>query len=190
MNDVTTGARTDRLPTLVRTKHGYRVYDPALIAGTRYVIDDAGDLVYTRLPAGLMTGTAVLTSAVVAVTVGDNLWGWSLLIFLGTLALAFTAAVAVLSVIHAVTDPVRAYRRRFGHARFAVDVTDRSSAAGQLCARAERLAASRSWQSGRIDPTRTLGGLLWTAVAGGEEWAAEAVQSLTEPATGPDLTWV
>src|SRR5689334_1643757 len=29
-------APTDRLPTLVRTRSGYRVFDPALIAGTHY----------------------------------------------------------------------------------------------------------------------------------------------------------
>ena len=190
MNDVPTGASTDRLPTLVRTRAGYRVHDPALIGGTRYVIDDAGDLVYTRLPAGAMTGTAVVAAAVVAVTVGHDSWSWSVLVFLVALTTAFGAAIAVLSAIHAVTDPVRTYRQRFGHTRFAVDVTDRSSAAWQLCARAERLAASRSWQAGRIDPTRTLGGLLWTAVGCGEDWAAQALHDLAEPATGPDLTAV
>ena len=190
MTDTPTGAPTDRLPTLVRTRHGYRVHDPALVAGTSYVIDDAGDLVWTRVPAGAMTAGAVITSLLVAVTTGDNSWSWSMLTFLVALPVSFAAAIAVLSVVHAVTDPVRAYRARFGHSRFAVDVTDRGSARWQLCVRAERLAASRSWQAGRIDPTRTLGGLLWTAVGGGEEWAAQALHSLTEPATGPDLTSV
>ena len=72
MNDFVAGAPADRLPTLVRTRAGYRVYDPALIAGTDYVVDDAGDLVYTKLPAGAMTGTAVVAAAVVALTVGEN----------------------------------------------------------------------------------------------------------------------
>ena len=190
MNDFATGAPTDRLPTLVRTADGYRVHDPALVAGTRYVIDDAGDLVYTRVPAGAMTSTAFLGAVVTAVTVGHDSWGWSVLVFLVALPVAFATAIALLSVVHAATDPVRGYRRRFGHSRFAVDVTDRSSPAWRLCARAERLAATSSWQTGRIDPTRTLGGLLWTAVGGDEAWAAEALHALAEPATGPDLTAV
>ncbi|MBP2370319.1 hypothetical protein [Pseudonocardia parietis] len=190
MTDVTTGTSTGRLPTLVHTTRGYRVHDPALIADTSYVIDDAGDLVYTRLPAGAMTATAVLGAAVTAITVGNGSWGWVLVVFLLAVIVACAVAIAVLSVIHAVTDPVRAYRGRFGHTRFAVDVTDPSSATWQLCARAERLAASRSWQAGRVDPGRTLGGLLWAAVGTGEEWAAEAVLALAEPATGPDLTSV
>lgn len=190
MNDVTTGGPTDRLPTLLRTRRGFRVHDPALLQGTAYVIDDAGDLVYTRVPAGVMTASAFLAAAVTAVTVGQDSWGWSVLVFVIALPIAFTAAAVVLSVIHAVTDPVRRYRTRFGHTRYAVDVTDRTSPDWQLCVRAERLAASPSWQAGRIDPTRTLGGLLWTAVGGGEAWAAEALAVLDEPATGPDLTAV
>ncbi|MEJ8281246.1 hypothetical protein [Pseudonocardia spirodelae] len=190
MNDFVTGAPADRLPTLVRTRTGYRVFDPALVAGTPYVVDDAGDLVYTRLPAGAMTASAVVVSAVVAITVGDNSWTWSALTFLVCLPVSVAVAILVLSVIHAVTDPVRAYRARFGHTRFARDVSESHPASFQLCARAERLAATPSWQAGRIDPTRTLGGLLWTAVAGGEAWAAEALTSLAEPATGPDLTSV
>lgn len=190
MTDFTTGAPTHRLPTLVRTRRGYRIFDPALVNGTAYVIDDAGDLVYTRLPAGVMTATAVLGSALVALLAGHNSWAWSAGLFLVSLPVAFALAILVLSAIHAATDPVRAYRARFGHTRFAFDVHDRESPSWQLCARAERLAASPSWQAGRVDPTRTLGGLLWTAVADGEAWAAEALQSLTEPATGPDLTSV
>ncbi|NWJ70784.1 hypothetical protein HX744_09660 [Pseudonocardia sp. ICBG1122] len=190
MNDFVTGAPDDRLPTLVRTRTGYRVYDPALIAGTDYVVDDAGDLVYTKLPAGAMTGTAVVAAAVVALTVGENSWSWSALAFLVCLPVALGLAIGVLSVIHAVTDPVRAYRARTGHTRFARDIAATDPASWQLCARAERLAATPSWQAGRIDPTRTLGVLLWTAVAGGEAWAADALTQLAEPATGPDLTSV
>lgn len=190
MTDFTTGAPTERLPTLVRTARGYRVHDPALIADTSYVIDDAGDLVYTRLPAGSMSIAVFLGAAVTALTVGHVSWGWVFAVFFLAVPAACAVAIAVLSVIHTVTDPVRVYRGRFGHARFAVDVTDRSSAAWQLCVRAERLAASRSWQSGRVDPARTLGGLLWAAVGSGEEWALEAISALAEPATGPDLTSV
>lgn len=190
MTDFTTGAPTHRLPTLVRTRRGYRIYDPALVNGTAYVIDDAGDLVYTKLPAGVMTASAVIGSAVVALVAGEDRWGWSLVLFLVCVPIAFTVAILVLSAIHAATDPVRAYRARFGHTRFTFDVHDRESPSWQLCARAERLAASPSWQAGRIDPTRTLGGLLWTAVAGGEAWAADALTGLAEPATGPDLTAV
>ncbi|MBN9735320.1 MULTISPECIES: hypothetical protein [unclassified Pseudonocardia] len=190
MNDFTTGAPTDRLPTLVRTRRGYRVHDPALLQGTSYVIDDAGDLVYTKVPAGVMTASAFLAATVTAVTVGAHSWTLAMLVFVIGLPVAFAAAAALLSLVHAATDPVRRYRARFGNTRFALDVTDRSSADWQLCARAERLAASRSWQAGRIDPTRTLGGLLWTAVGGGETWAAGALTTLAEPATGPDLTSV
>ncbi|MEQ3554065.1 hypothetical protein WIS52_26650 [Pseudonocardia nematodicida] len=190
MNDFVTGAPTERLPTLIRTRRGYRVHDPALLADTSYVIDDKGDLVYTKLPAGAMTATAILGSVAVALTVGDNSWGWSIAVLVLTLPVALAAVLGVLSAIHAVTDPVRAYRRRFGHDRFARDVTDRTSADWALCARAERIAASPSWQAGRIDPTRTLGGLLWTAVAGAETWAADALRAIDQPRTGPDLTSV
>lgn len=190
MTDFSTGAPTHRLPTLVRTRLGYRIHDPALLNDTAYVIDDEGDLVYTRLPAGTMTASAVLGSALVALIGGENSWAWSGTMFLVCLPVAFALAILVLAVIHAATDPVRAYRARFGHSRYTFDVHDRDSPSWQLCVRAERLAASPSWQAGRVDPTRTLGGLLWTAVAGGEQWAADALQNLAEPATGPDLTAV
>lgn len=187
MNDFTTGAPADRLPNLVRIPAGYRVHDPELIAGTRYTIDDEGDLVYTGLPAGSIIGTVVLGSAATALWAGDDSWAWTGLTFLLALPVGFALAGALLAVIHTATDPVRRYRARHGHGRYAVDVTDRDSAAWLLCGRAERLAASRSWASGRIDPTRALGSLLWTAVGTGEEWAAESLNRLTEPATGPDL---
>ncbi|WP_156819639.1 hypothetical protein [Pseudonocardia sp. HH130630-07] len=166
------------------------MHDPALLQDTSYVIDDAGDLVYTRLPAGALTATAVLTSVVAAVTVGAQSWAWLVLVLAVALPVTFAGAVGVLSMIHAVTDPVRRYRARFGHGRFAVEVTDRESVEWRLCARAERVAASPSWQAGRIDPTRTLGGLLWTAVGAQEIWAIDALAVLDEPATGPDLTAV
>ncbi|MFP5022827.1 hypothetical protein [Pseudonocardia phyllosphaerae] len=195
MNDITTGAPTHRLPSLVRTRSGYRVFDPSLVSGTSYVVDDAGDLVYTRLPAGAMTVTGIAGSAVVAVVLGGDSWMRTATIFLAGLPAFFVLAVALLSVIHLMTDPVRAYQRRTGHRTFAVDVTDRDSVSWALCRRAERLAATRSWQSGRVDPQRTLGVLLWNAVSGGDGsgdggGAVEALTSLDEPATGPGLTAV
>lgn len=187
MNDFTTGAPADRLPNLIRTRTGYRIYDPELVAGTNYVIDDEGDLVYTRLPAGSVTATVVLGSMVAAVWIGDDSWAWTGLTFLLALPVGFALAAALLAVIHTSTNPARAYRAAHGDAAYAVEVTDRDSAGWALCARAERLAASRSWISGRVDPTRTLGSLLWTAVGTRQEWAAESLNQLTEPATGPDL---
>lgn len=190
MTDFTAPGPTERLPTLVRTARGYRVHDPALITGTRYVIDDEGDLVYTRLPAGSMSASVFLGAAAVALTLSHDDWGRMLLLFLCAVLVGCGIAIAVLSLIHVATDPVRSYRNRFGHAEFSVDITDRTSVDWQLCARAERLAASRSWQSGRVDPARTLGGLLWAAVGEGQDEAGQALLALAEPATGPDLTAV
>ena len=137
-----------------------------------------------------MSASVFLGAAVVALTLSNDDWGRMLLLFLIAVLVGCGIAIAVLSLIHVLTDPVRSYRHRFGHAEFSVDVTDRSSADWQLCARAERLGASRSWQRGRIDPARTLGGLLWAAVGDGEDGAAQALLALAEPATGPDLTAV
>ncbi|MBW0103150.1 hypothetical protein [Pseudonocardia sp. KRD291] len=187
MNDFVTGSPADRLPTLVRTPSGYRVHDPALVVGTHYAIDEQGDLIYTRLPAGSIVATVFVGSAVVALWAGDDSWAWSALTFLLAVPTGFALAAALLGLIHVTTNPVRRYRERNGHARYAVDVTDRESTAWALCRRAERLAATPSWVSGRIDPTRTLGSLLWSAVGEGQEWAAESLNRLVEPATGPDL---
>ncbi|MDN5920332.1 MAG: hypothetical protein L0I76_35415 [Pseudonocardia sp.] len=187
MNDFVTGAPADRLPILVRTPSGYRVHDPALVAGTHYVIDERGDLVYTGLPAGSIVASVVLGSAAVGIWVGDNSWAWSALTFLLALPTGFALAAALLGLIHTTTSPGRRYRALYGHGRFAIDVTDRTSTAWTLCRRAERLAATPSWVSGRIDPARTLGGLLWSAVAEEQAWAADSLNRLVEPATGPDL---
>lgn len=187
MNDFVTGSPADRLPTLVRTPSGYRVHDPELVAGTHYVIDEQGDLVYTRLPAGSIVATVVVGSAVIAIWTGDDSWAWSALTFLLALPTGFALAAALLGLIHVTTNPVRHYRAAHGHGRYAIDVTDPGSTAWALCRRAERLAATPSWVSGRIDPTRTLGSLLWTAVGERQEWAAESLNRLVEPATGPDL---
>ncbi|RZT84570.1 hypothetical protein EV383_1417 [Pseudonocardia sediminis] len=187
MNDFVIGAPADRLPTLVRTPSGYRVHDPQLIAGTHYAIDEQGDLVYTRLPAGSIVATVVLGSAVAGLWIGGDSWAWFALTFLLALPTGFALAAGLLGLIHVSTNPVRRYRAVHGHGRYAIDVTDRESGAWALCRRAERLAATPSWVSGRVDPTRTLGSLLWTAVADEQSWAAESLNQLVEPATGPDL---
>jgi hypothetical protein len=187
MNDITTGASGDRLPTLIRTPGGYRVYDPALVAGTQYAIDDHGDLVYTRLPAGAATGTVVIGSVVVALWIGDDSWLWTGVAFLAALPTGFALAMGLLALVHLATNPARAYRRRTGRAAFAVEVADRDSELGRLCGRAERLAASPSWTSKRVDPDRRLESLLWRAVGEGDPAAVEELAALTEPATGPDL---
>lgn len=187
MNDITTGAPGDRLPNLITTAGGYRVYDPALVAGTHYAVDDHGDLVYTRLPAGAATGTVAIGSVTVALVVGDDSWLWTGVTFLVALPTGFALAMALLALVHLATNPARAYRRRTGRAAYAVEVADPSSPDGQLCRRAERLAASPSWTSKRVDPQRRLETLLWRAVGEGDPDAAEELTSLTEPATGPDL---
>lgn len=187
MNDITTGTPGNRLPTLIRTAGGYRVYDPALVAGTHYAIDDHGDLVYTRLPAGAATGTVVMGSVIIALWVGDDSWVWTGVAFLGALVAGLALAMGLLALVHATTNPARAYRKRTGRAAFAVEVDDRSSDDGQLCRRAERLAASPSWTSKRVDPHRRLETLLWRAVGEGDAEAVEELTAMTEPATGPDL---
>lgn len=187
MNDFTTGAPGDRLPNLIRTTGGYRVYDPALVAGTHYAIDDQGDLVYTRLPAGAATGTVVVGSVIVALVIGDDSWLWTGVAFLAAVSIGFALAMTLLALVHVTTNPARAYRRRTGRAAFAVEVADPGSADGQLCRRAERLAASPSWTSRRVDPDRRLETLLWRAVGEGDQDAALDLTAMTEPATGPDL---
>ncbi len=186
MNDFTTGASGDRLPNLIRTAGGYRVYDPALVAGTHYAIDDRGDLVYTRLPAGAATGTVVVGSVIVALWIGDNSWLWTGVAFLAALPTGLALAMGLLALVHLTTNPARKYRRRTGRAVFAVEVADRGSDDGELCRRAEKLAASPSWTSGRVDRDRRLETLLWRAVGEGEPAAVDELTALTEPAAGPD----
>jgi hypothetical protein len=183
MNDFTTGAPGDRLPNLIRTTGGYRVYDPALVAGTHYAIDDHGDLVYTRLPAGAATGTVVIGSVIVALVVGDDSWLWTGVAFLAALPTGFALAMALLALVHVTTNPARAYRRRTGRGAFAVEVDDRGSTDGQLCLRAERFATSPSWTSGRVDPERRLETLLWRAVGEGDPGAVDELTAMTEPAS-------
>ncbi len=189
MNDFTAGASGDRLPNLIRTTGGYRVYDPALVAGTHYAIDDHGDLVYTRLPAGAATGTVVVGSVIIALWIGDDSWLWTGVAFLAALPIGFALAMALLALVHLATNPARAYRRRTGRGAFAVEVADPSSELGMLCRRAERLRATPSWASRRVDPQRRMETLLWRAVGEGDQDAVEELVALTEPApecSGPD----
>jgi hypothetical protein len=186
MNDITTGASGDRLPNLIRTRAGYRVYDPALVAGTHYAIDDHGDLVYTRLPAGATTGTVVVGSLIVALWIGDDSWLWTGVAFLVAVSAGFALAMGLLALVHLATNPARRYRQRTGRAVFAVEVADRDSDDGRLCRRAERLAVSPSWTSGRVDRDRRLETLLWRAVGEGDPAAVDELTALTDPATGPD----
>lgn len=183
MNDITTNGPGDRLPNLIRTRAGYRVHDPALVAGTHYAIDDHGDLVYTRLPAGAATGTVVVGSVIAALWIGDDSWVWTGAAFLVALCIGFALAMGLIAFVHITTNPARRYRRRTGRAAFAVEVADRASDDGRLCRRAERLAASPSWRSGRVDPERRLETLLWRAVGEGDPAAVEGLTTMT----GPDM---
>ncbi|MCW0216274.1 MAG: hypothetical protein OJJ54_23230 [Pseudonocardia sp.] len=185
MNEFVKHAPADRLPTLIRTPQGYRVFDPALVAGSHYQIDERGTLVYTRLPAGSVALTVVVLAAVAGVALGDD-WltiaGW----LAAGLVVGTALAGAVLSVIHSVSSPERRYRRLYGDVPFTRDVTDRGTRAWQLCEQAERLAATRSWITGAVDSARSLPALVWAGAAG-EEWATEAVDRLVNPTTGPNL---
>ncbi len=187
MNDITTGTPGDRLPNLIRTAGGYRVYDPALVAGTHYAIDDHGDLVYTRLPAGAATGTVVIGLGDHRALGRRRQLGLDRRRVPRRVGAGLALAMALLALVHATTNPARAYRKRTGRAAFAVEVDDRSSDDGQMCRRAERLAASPSWTSKRVDPHRRLETLLWRAVGEGDAEAVEELTAMTEPATGPDL---
>lgn len=178
-------APADRLPTLVRTRAGYRVFDPALVEGTRYQIDDSGTLVWTRLPAGSVALAVLGAGAVTAVLLGDG-WVWGALWFLIGLVSAAGLAGLGLSLVHVVNSPERRYRTRSGGAPFSTLVTDRGSRPWELCEQAERLAATRSWVAGRVDRERRLPGLLWAGVQGSDE-AAAAIGRLVNPSTGPSL---
>jgi hypothetical protein len=185
MNEFVKGAPADRLPTLVRTTQGYRVFDPALVAGSHYQIDEHGTLVYTRLPEGSVALTVLVLAAVAALSLGDDwlsIGGW----MIAGLVVATALAGVALSLVHAVSSPERRYRRLYGDASFARDVVERGTQAWRLCEQAERLAATRSWITGAVDSSRSLPTLLWAGVAG-EDAAAEAVDRLVNPTTGPPL---
>jgi hypothetical protein len=173
---------SDRLPTLIRTRAGYRVFDPALVAGTRYVIDDSGTLVWTRLPAG-STALAVLAGGVgTALLLADG-WVLGLLWFLAGVVGAAGLAGLGLTLVHAVSGPERRYRLRTGGAPYAADVTDRGSRPWELCEQAERLAATRSWVAGGVDRERRLPDLLWVGVQGSAEAADEIARLALHPQT-------
>jgi len=168
----------DRLPTLVRTSHGYRVFDPALVAGTRYQIDDSGTLVWTGLPAGTVSLLVLAAGGLTAYLLGDG-WLLGVLWFLAGVVVGAGVAGLALTVLHAATSPERRYRARTGGAPYSADVTDRGSRSWLLCEQAERLAASRSWVAGRVDRDRRLAELLWAGVQGSGE-AAERIGGLLE----------
>jgi hypothetical protein len=173
------GSPEHRLPTLVRTRAGYRVFDPELVAGTRYQIDDSGTLVWTRLPAGSVALSVLAAGAATALLLGGG-WLLSLLWFAAGVVVAAGLAGLGLSLVHVVNSPERRYRNRTGGAPYATDVTDRGSRPWQLCEQAERLAASRSWMAGRVDRERRLPALLWAGVQGSGEAAVE-LGRLTDP---------
>lgn len=175
----------DRLPTLIRTRHGYRVFDPALVAGTRYVIDDSGTLVWTRLPAGTTALAVLAGGAVAAVLLADG-WVLGVLWFLAGIVAAAGLAGVCLTLVHAASSPERRYRARTGGAPYSTEVTDRGSRPWELCEQAERLAATRSWVAGRIDRQRRLPDLLWAGVQGSGGAAAE-IDRLVDPPSRPDL---
>ncbi|GAA4547102.1 hypothetical protein [Pseudonocardia xishanensis] len=178
-------APADRLPTLVRTRSGYRVFDPALVRGTRYQIDDSGTLVWTRLPAGSVALSVLAAGVLGAVLLGDGWLSGALWFVVGVVLAAGLAGVA-LSLVHAVNSPERRYRVRTGGAPYSADVTDTGSRPWDLCERAERIAATPSWVAGRIDRERRLPDLLWAGVQGSGE-AAAAIAELANPSTGPSL---
>ncbi|WP_433506649.1 hypothetical protein ACQP04_09285 [Pseudonocardia halophobica] len=178
-------APADRLPTLVRTRSGYRVFDPALIAGTHYQIDDTGTLVWTRLPAGSTALAVLAVGAVSGLLLGD---GWLLTLLWAAVGVLVGTGFAglALTLVHTIDSPERRYRHRTCGAPFSQDVTDRGSRAWELCVQAERLAATRSWVAGRVDRERQLPELLWAGVLG-SGWAAEEIGRMANPSTGPDL---
>lgn len=178
-------APADRLPTLIRTRAGYRVFDPALVRGTHYQIDDSGTLVWTRLPAGSVALAVLVAGAATAVLLGDGWLLGALWFVVGVVSAAGLAGLG-LSLVHLIDSPERRYRLRTGGAPFATDVTDRGSRPWQLCEQAERLAATRSWVAGRVDRERRLPDLLWAGVQGSGEAASEICR-LVDPSTGPSL---
>jgi hypothetical protein len=178
-------APADRLPTLIRTRSGYRVFDPALIAGSHYQIDDTGTLVWTRLPAG-STALAVLGLGAVSGLLLSDGWLLTLLWFAAGVVAGAGLAGLGLTLVHAIDSPERRHRNRTGGAPYSHDVTDRGSRAWELCVQAERLGATTSWVVGRVDRERRLPELLWAGVLG-SGWAAGEIGRLVDPSTGPAL---
>ncbi|MBN9108246.1 MAG: hypothetical protein J0I34_05635 [Pseudonocardia sp.] len=156
------------LQTLVRTRRGFVVFDPRIVEGSHYSIDDHGTLVHDRVPAGATLGLVVAAGAAGAVFLGDSWWKLASLA-VGLLVGAVLAAV-LLGIVHLVDSPERRYRRLTGSRRFSRTVTDSTDpSTWQLCVLGDRVAESRAWRTGLIDPDRLLGPLLWSAVSGDTE---------------------
>ncbi|NMI01974.1 hypothetical protein [Pseudonocardia acidicola] len=151
------------LTTMVHTGRGYTVFDPEIVAGTHYSIDDRGTLVYSRFPAGATTALVLVCAAVTAAVLGGGSWLWVAVWFVAGIPIGVVLAGFLLSLIHLVNSPERRYQARTGSAVFSLDV-ERDSAAGRLCELAGAIAASRAWRSATIDPDRLLGPVLWSAV--------------------------
>ncbi|WP_214369517.1 hypothetical protein [Pseudonocardia sp. H11422] len=164
MKEFVKSAPALRLPTLIRIADGYRVFDPELVEGTQYSIDDRGTLLYNRLPAGTTILVVLACAVAMAVTLGGGGWGWMALWFVLGIPAGVVVAGMLIGGIHLVNSPERRYRQRTGSAEFSIDVRDRDSAAWRLCETAEAIAATRAWSSGAIDRQRSVPTMLWSAV--------------------------
>ncbi|MGD9985955.1 hypothetical protein [Pseudonocardia sp.] len=183
------------LQSLVRTRRGFVVFDPRIVEGTHYSIDDHGALVHDRVPAGATLGLVVAAGAAGALFLGE---GWWRLAWLATgLLVGAVLAALLLGIVHLVDSPERRYRRLTGSRRFSRTVTDTTDpSTWQLCVLGSRVADSRAWRTGLIDPDRLLGPLLWSAVSDGGS-AGTVRDTLTEladvatelDATGPAPGW-
>ena len=177
------------LQTLVRTRRGFVVFDPRIVEDTHYSIDDHGTLVHDRVPAGATLGLVVASGAAGAVFLGDGWWRLASLT-VGLLVGAVLAAL-LLGVVHLVDSPERRYRKLTGSRRFSRSVTDTTDpSTWQLCVLGSRVAESRAWRTGLIDPDRLLGPLLWSAVSGDDSGKAvrDTLTELADVATELDAT--
>ncbi|GAY09776.1 hypothetical protein [Pseudonocardia sp. N23] len=180
------------LQTLVRTRRGFVVFDPRIVDGTHYSIDDHGTLVHDRVPAGATLGVVVAAGVAGATFVGD---GWWRLAWLGVGLLAGAVLAALLlGVVHLVDSPERRYRKLTGSRRFSRSVTDTTDpSTWRLCVLGSRVAESRAWRSGLIDPDRLLGPLLWSGLSEGpgserDRAVRDTLTELAEVATELDAT--
>lgn len=166
--------RTNDLQTLVRTRQGFVVFDPRVVAGTCYSIDDRGTLVSDRVPAGATLAVVAGTGVVAAALLGSG-W-WRLAWLLAGLAAGVVLAALLLGLLYLVDSPERRYRRLTGSTVFSAEVTSTADPlTWQLCVLGRRTADTSAWRSGMLDPDRLLGPLLWAAVGGlGGGFAADA----------------
>ncbi|GEL25363.1 hypothetical protein PSU4_43170 [Pseudonocardia sulfidoxydans NBRC 16205] len=177
------------LQTLVRTRRGFVVFDPRIVEGTHYSIDDHGALVHDRVPAGATLGVVVAAGAAGALFLGDGWWKLAWLVA-GLLVGAVLAAL-LLAIVDLVDSPERRYRKLTGSRRFSRNVTDTTDpSTWQLCVLGSRVADSRAWRTGLIDPDRLLGPLLWSAVSGDDsgETVRDTLTELADVATELDAT--